>query len=133
MTVGFGCDPIPGLAQIAPDTTYLVVLNGVKAANNFRLERLRSLIGRSNPPHIIADLDLSGYEIGAIPTVSRHHAIIQWVNQRLQIIDLASRNGTFVNGQQLISKSANQASHPVFLTVGSKIRLGNLEFEVATF
>ena len=44
MTVGFGCDPIPGLAQIAPDTTYLVVLNGVKAANNFRLERLRSLI-----------------------------------------------------------------------------------------
>ena len=133
MTVGFGRDPIPGLAQIAPDTTYLVALNGVKAANNFRLERLRSLIGRSNPPHIIADLDLSGYEIGAIPTVSRNHAIIQWVNQRLQIIDLASRNGTFVNGQQLISKSANQPSNPVFLTVGSKIRLSNLEFEVATF
>ena len=133
MTVGFGRDPIPGLTQIAPDTSYLVALNGVKAANKFRLERLRSLIGRSNPPHIIADLDLSGYEIGAIPTVSRNHAIIQWVNQRLQIIDLASRNGTFVNGQQLISKSANQPSNPVFLTVGSKIRLGNLEFEVATF
>lgn len=133
MVSGFGCDPIPGLAQLTPDTTYLRVLNGPKANDTFPLARLRSLIGRSHPPHITVDIDLSAYEPRPLPTVSRHHAIIQWVNQKLQIVDLASRNGTFVNGQQLTPQSANQPSTPVLLAVGSKIRLGDLEFEISTF
>lgn len=132
MTGGIGCDPIPGLAQLTPDTAYLVILNGSKANDTFSLNRLRSLIGRNHPPHITVDIDLSAYEQGMVLTISRHHAIIQWVNQKLQIVDLASRNGTFVNGQQLTPVSANQLSTPVLLTVGSKIRLGGLEFEIST-
>ncbi|GAB1539011.1 hypothetical protein NUACC21_16760 [Scytonema sp. NUACC21] len=133
MFAGLGYDPIPGLSQLTPDTAYLVVRNGPKAQNSFPLNRLRSLIGRNHPPHIIVDIDLSGYELEQIITVSRHHAIVQWVNQKLQIVDLASRNGTFVNGLQLVSQEVNQPSAPALLTVGSKIRLGDLEFEVTMF
>ena len=132
MNVGFGSDPIPGLAHLKPETTYLVVLNGPKANQSFSLNRLRSLIGRSHPPHIIVDIDLSGYEVSLPSTISRHHAVIQWANNKLQIIDLASRNGTFVNGQQLIPPSADRPSDPVVLTIGSKIQLGNLELEIST-
>ncbi|KAF3889442.1 MULTISPECIES: FHA domain-containing protein [Nostocales] len=133
MFAGLGCDPIPGLSQLTPDTAYLVVRNGPKAQSSFPLNRLRSLIGRNHPPHIVVDIDLSGYEPDQIMTISRHHAIVQWVNQKLQIVDLASRNGTFVNGLQLLSQEANQPSAPALLTVGSKIRLGDLEFEVTMF
>lgn len=122
MVSGFGCDPIPGLAQLKPETTYLLVLNGAKANESFSLNRLRSLIGRSHPPHIIVDIDLSSYELSVPTTISRHHAVIEWANNKLQIIDLNSRNGTFVNGQQLTPQSANQPSASVVLTVGTKIR-----------
>lgn len=130
MVGGFGCDPIPGLAQLKPETTYLLVLNGPKANESFSLHRMRSLLGRNHPPHFTVDIDLSTYELSFPATISRHHAVIQWANNKLQIIDLASRNGTFVNGQQLTPQSANQPSAPVVLTVGSTIRLGDLEFAI---
>ena len=93
----FGCEPILGIAQLKPETTYLLVLNGSKPNDSFSLNRLRSLIGRSHPPLIIVDIDLSTYELSVPATISRHHAVIQWANNKLQIIDLNSRNGTFVN------------------------------------
>lgn len=130
MAGGFGCDPIPGLAQLHPETTYLFVLNGPKANESFSLNRLRSLLGRTHLPHITVDIDLSTYELTVPATISRHHAVIQWAYNKLQIIDLNSRNGTFVNGQQLIPQSANQPSAPVVLTVGSKIQLGDLELAI---
>lgn len=130
MVGGFGCDPIPGLAQLKPETTYLLVLNGPKANESFSLHRMRSLLGRNHPPHFTVDIDLSTYELSFAATISRHHAVIQWANNKLQIIDLASRNGTFVNGQQLTLQSANQPSASVVLTVGSTIRLGDLEFAI---
>lgn len=130
MAIGFGCDPIPGLGQLKPETTYLRVLNGAKANQSFSLNRLRSLIGRNYLPHLEVDIDLSDYELSSPPSISRHHAVIQWVNNKLQIIDLGSRNGTFVNGQQLIPHSANQPSAPVQLDINSQIKLGNLEFAI---
>ena len=130
MAGGFGYDPIPGLAQLNPETTYLFILNGPKANESFSLNRLRSLIGRSHLPHITVDIDLSTYELTIPATISRYHAVIQWANNKLQIIDLHSRNGTFVNGLQLIPQSDNQPSVPVVLTVGSKIRLGDLELAI---
>ncbi|WP_017721739.1 FHA domain-containing protein [Kamptonema formosum] len=130
MAGSFGSDPIPGLAQLKPETTYLRILSGPKANQFFSLNRLRSVIGRSHPPNFIADIDLSGCEQIAPPTISRQHAVIQWGNNKLQIIDLASRNGTFVNGEQLLPLSAGEPSAPVALTAGSKIKLGNLELEI---
>ncbi|MEL7037819.1 MAG: FHA domain-containing protein [Cyanobacteria bacterium J06592_8] len=131
MTSNFGCDPIPGIAQLQPDSTYLVVLNGSAANQAFPLNRLRSLIGRSHPPDFYVDIDLSGCELNRQNRISRQHAVIQWVNNKLQIIDLGSRNGTFVDGEQLISASVNQPSAPRILTANSQLRLADLEFAIA--
>ena len=133
MASNFGCDPIPGLAQLRPESTYLVVLNGPQANKSFSLNRLRSLIGRSYPPHFNVDIDLSCCELSRPYRISRHHAVIQWVNNKLQIMDLGSRNGTFVNGQQLTLQSINQPSAPVVLTAGSQLRLGDIEFVILTY
>lgn len=130
MANSFGSAPIPGSAQLQPQTTYLVLLNGPKANNFFLLNRMRSLLGRSHPPYMTVDIDLTGCELNHPPTISRHHAVIQWANQKLQIMDLASRNGTFVNGRQLVPPRDNGPSEPVALRAGSKIQLGALELAI---
>lgn len=59
------------------------------------------------------------------PHVSRFHAIIRCQNgAEYQVIDLGSRNGTFVNNQQVVL--------PVTLRDGSRIRVGSAEilFEI---
>src|SRR5438067_1280558 len=54
------------------------------------------------------------------PLVSRQHAMIRCHNAyQFQIIDLGSRNGTFVNGQRVVM--------PVTLENGSRIRVANNE------
>ncbi|MBV9128294.1 MAG: FHA domain-containing protein, partial [Verrucomicrobia bacterium] len=59
------------------------------------------------------------------PTVSRQHAVIRCHNGfEYQVMDLGSRNGTYVNDQRVVM--------PVTLKNGSKIRIANNEmiFEV---
>jgi pSer/pThr/pTyr-binding forkhead associated (FHA) protein len=48
----------------------------------------------------------------------------------LQIRDLGSRNGTFIDGEKLEIPPNQSFSEPVSLKAGSHIRLGNLELEV---
>ncbi|MCY7385054.1 MAG: FHA domain-containing protein [Microcoleus sp. CAN_BIN18] len=133
MSNGFGLDPIPGLSRISPDTAQLLVLNGPGAQRKFRLNQMRTLIGRDDPPHIKVDIDLTDCEIGNPPAVSRRHAEIQWVEGELEIVDLCSSNGTFVNDKELSPIGPNQPSAPVILKVGTKLKLGNLEFEVINY
>lgn len=65
-------------------------------------------IGRHKSNDIFLDNDLRA---------SRQHAVIRCQDgARYQIIDLGSRNGTFVNGRQVVL--------PVELTEGSKITIG---------
>jgi hypothetical protein len=54
--------------------------------------------------------------------VSRYHAEIRETRDRLEIVDLGSTNGTFVNGVRL---TPNQA-HP--LRAGDEIKIGNTKF-----
>jgi hypothetical protein len=51
----------------------------------------RCLVGR----HASCDLCFSD------PRVSGEHAIVRWVDERWEVKDLGSRNGTFVNGRRL--------------------------------
>lgn len=68
-------------------------------------------IGRTSENTIALDGD---------PHVSRFHAIIRCQNgAEYQIIDLGSRNGTFVNNQQVVL--------PITLRDGSRIRVGSAE------
>jgi hypothetical protein len=79
-----------------------------------------AIIGRTDPT---ADerpqLDLtpySGYQMG----ISRRHALFRLEQRRLELIDLGSRNGTFLNGSRL------QPEQPVPLHDGDEVRLGKI-------
>ncbi len=54
--------------------------------------------------------------LGADPTVSRLHAVLERFSAGWTIRDLNSRNGTFVNGERILSASR--------LRAGDEIRLG---------
>ena len=121
------------------DTAQLKLLNVPGLERQFPLNRVKTVIGRNDPANDIkVDIDLSDCESNS-PTVSRPHAEISWVEGKLQIVDLGSRHGTFVNGEKLSPLDpkklppfdpADQPSSPVSLKPGSKVKLGNLEFEV---
>ncbi len=54
--------------------------------------------------------------------VSSRHAQVQWQCGALQLTDLGSTNGTFVNGEKLAPNVARK------LNVGDRVRLGKLDF-----
>jgi hypothetical protein len=69
------------------------------------------------------DVDLLPY--GALSKgVSRKHAIIERANEGLLLIDLASRNSTYLNGQRLLPLQGR------VLRDGDEIRLGALPVRV---
>lgn len=77
------------------------------------------IVGRSG----MADLDLSIF--GQVArNVSRRHAQISLTNGRLSIIDLESRNGTFINELRI------EAGKAVFIRRDDVIRVGNVEFSI---
>lgn len=91
---------------------------------------MKMLVGRSDPPFITVDIDLKECELGAQPMVSRRHAEILWVNGELQVVDLGSANGTFVNGSRLMGAGTRGPSNPVPLTLGALVKFGDVELEV---
>jgi hypothetical protein len=70
-----------------------------------------------------ADLDLSVF--GQLArSVSRRHAQISLSNGRLSIIDLDSRNGTYVSERKI------EAGKALFISRDVVIRVGNIEFSI---
>jgi pSer/pThr/pTyr-binding forkhead associated (FHA) protein len=129
MSSGFGSDPI-FQARLTPDNAKLLVRNGSGANQKFALNQMRAIIGRSDAPMSIADIDLTECKIDNKSAISRPHAVIEWVEGKLQIIDLDSTNGTFVNGKKLLTTAPRQPSSPEILKSGDIIKLGNIELEV---
>jgi hypothetical protein len=125
-----GLDPIPQLSRLRPEHTFLQLKNGPKAQHCFSLHCISQLIGRSQPPYDHVDIDLGPCELEGIPMISRRHALVEWQNGVLNICDLNSRNGTWVDGKPLKSQSLGQPSSFVPLALGSQLKLGNLEMEV---
>lgn len=82
------------------------------------------VIGRRDPNGMmIPDLDLTvygAYQLG----VSRRHAVIRSVERRLNLFDLGSRNGTYLNGYKL---SPHQ---PAPLRDGDEIRVGKISMTI---
>jgi len=76
-------------------------------------------IGRVTGEASENNLDLSednGTELG----VSRNHAMLQWSNQGIIIMDIGSTNGTFLNNHHL------PAHKPYPLQSGDELRFGEL-------
>ena len=72
-----------------------------------------------------ADLLLGREDAGVIvddPEVSRHHAVLRHTDKGLQIEDLGSRNGTFVNDEQISGSTT--------LHNGDFVRIGQTRFSV---
>lgn len=76
---------------IALTMALLKVLKGPTPGQQFKLDREKSILGRHPDCDIVLD-------VGAI---SRQHAQILLVGPDYFVQDLQSRNGTFVNGQQI--------------------------------
>lgn len=123
-------DPLPNLAEPTPENTCLRVRNGGRANQQISLNRLTLMVGRKTPSSPTVDLDLTPYELGEPPMTSRQHAVLEWVDQKLKICDLDSRNGTAINGEKLTPKTPGQPSAFITLQPGDIITFGNIEMEV---
>lgn len=126
--VQLGLDPVPGAQRLSPDTAYLSPRQSPSVA--LSLGKLELLVGRNDPPQVSVDLDLSPYDCHQPSLISRHHALLQWVEGRLEVIDLGSRNGTFVDGERLQSTIPNQPSPPKVVGIGTVLKFAETEFEV---
>jgi len=72
---------------------------------------------------ILPDIDLTPYD--AYPQgVSRLHAALKIVNQRMVIVDLGSSNGTRVNGQKIVPNIDYPLNH------GDIFALGRLKIQL---
>jgi pSer/pThr/pTyr-binding forkhead associated (FHA) protein len=94
-----------GVDGLTRGSALLVVKRGPNAGSRFQLDRSATSMGR----HPNSDVYLDDI------TVSRRHAELKWDNDELQIVDMGSLNGTYVNG------------HPVQAAVlvnGDEVQIG---------
>lgn len=96
----------------------------VPDANPLRVEIRKDLIiGRSdNITDYTPDLDFSPYGAYRLG-LSRRHAIIRCAVNRLELMDLGSRNGTSINGEKLSPKETR------VLQDGDIVHFGNLRVQ----
>jgi pSer/pThr/pTyr-binding forkhead associated (FHA) protein len=90
----------------------LKVLRGASAGKEVAITGPRFFIGRSEECHLRANSD----------AISRRHCAITVDDGEVQIRDLGSRNGTYVNGVRI------DGAHGV--QMGDQLRIGPLEFLV---
>lgn len=90
----------------------LKVIGGKNDGREIKISVPKFIIGRGEDAHLRPSSDL----------VSRNHCAIHVGDGKVSVEDLKSRNGTFVNGNQL------EAIHHV--QVGDTLRVGRLQFEL---
>ena len=69
----------------------LIILARAGSARQVYISGRMTTIGRNQNNSLVVDRD----------RVSRKHAIIDWDGEQYTIIDIGSRNGTFVNGMRI--------------------------------
>lgn len=90
----------------------LVVTNGRHAGREIPIKGPKFFIGRAEDCHLRPGSDL----------VSRHHCVILVAEDNVKVRDFGSKNGTFVNG--------NQVSPECDLAPGDRLVVGQLDFDV---
>lgn len=93
----------------------LKVLSGNHEGKFIQVKDEKFFVGRSDSCQLRPKSD----------SVSRRHCAIVQKDGRVLLLDLKSRNGTFVNDKQVSPDKAK------ILKSGDKIRIGQLEFEIA--
>lgn len=95
-----------GASRPALPTAQLVVVGGPETGRLIRLRSQETVLGRSE--------DVGGKVHD--PSASQRHAKILWHDDGYLLVDLASTNGTYLNGERL--------EGPALLTHGDTIRIG---------
>jgi pSer/pThr/pTyr-binding forkhead associated (FHA) protein len=90
----------------------LKVLAGANTGQEVKLLAPKFFIGRAEDCHLRPKSDL----------ISRHHCVVMIEDSLVVVRDLGSRNGTFVNDEQVVGERE--------LHAGDKLRVGPLQFEV---
>lgn len=90
----------------------LVVTNGRHAGREIPIKGPKFFIGRAEDCHLRPGSDL----------VSRHHCVILVADESVKVRDFGSKNGTFVNGEQV--------SPECQLMPGDRLVVGQLDFDV---
>ena len=90
----------------------LKVVGGKNDGREISIAVPRFIIGRGETAHLRPASDL----------VSREHTVIEVKDDKVFIVDLNSRNGTFVNG--------NKITAPHVARAGDSVRIGRLQFEM---
>jgi pSer/pThr/pTyr-binding forkhead associated (FHA) protein len=113
--------PLPANPPTGAFLTLHVVDSGQILPLAGRTEYTLGRVAEGQP--ILPDVDLSGFDAYA-QGVSRLHAAIKVVNQRVTVVDLGSSNGTRVNGQKISPNFDYPINH------GDIIALGKLKIQV---
>lgn len=107
-----------GTARFDNQTVILLHVRGYDQPLRVLFGEEELVIGRS---HETSSVDVDLTEHGAIDAgVSRRHALLRRQNETIVLVDLNSANGTFLNGQRIIS------NEPRILRDGDELRLGRL-------
>lgn len=88
----------------------LIVRGGAAVARRYEVTQEMS-IGRANAAIMLND-----------PEVSRRHAVVRPVDQGIEVEDLGSTNGTWINGRRI--------TEPAVARNGDVLRTGQTEFDV---
>lgn len=110
----------PGLA---PSEGVAIFILGQSTPIEILLEK-EFIIGRSAEAAEEKLVDLTSYDAYALG-VSRRHLMVRRAGNGYEVVDLDSRNGTWVNEQSLVPQS------PVAVKSGAQIRLGNLRIVIS--
>lgn len=90
----------------------LRIIGGKHEGREIKISVPEFIIGRGEGAHLRPASDM----------VSRKHCSIKVADGKVTVTDLGSRNGSFVNGEQLTQPHVAQS--------GDKIRIGRLQFEI---
>ncbi len=121
-----GSKPAPSAGRPSADAgEERVTLHLIESGQILPLaERMEFSLGRvSEGQPIMPDIDLTPYK-AYDKGVSRLHAILRRVKNKVVIMDLGSSNGTYVNGNRLSPQIEHVLSH------GDTIHLGKLKIQI---
>lgn len=101
------------LNRLGDEFHCLEVTSGGRLEKRFVVSPMGLRIGRTAPSDVII----------ADRSVSRAHCLVELADDRLQVTDLRSTNGTFIDGRRIDDRA--------WLDVGSVMRVGSMDFKHA--